>query len=163
MAKTILLTQGYSATVSDADYRRVARFNWCAAKYNGYVYAMRGYSVGENRTKTVLLHRFIMGARKGVAVRHLDNDGLNCRRSNLKLALKARISGSNRKRKDSGQPYKGIRLEPSGSWTAYITVGGPRWHIGTFPTAESAALAHDREARRARGKIAHLNFPNRKD
>jgi EREBP-like factor len=69
-------------------------------------------------------------------------------------------SGSVRQRKPA--QYRGVRRRPWGKWAAEIRdpVKGVRVWLGTFPSADAAALAYDEAARNIRGSRAKLNFPS---
>ena len=91
--REIPLTKGLVARVSPQDYAALAGYSWQAMKsnvYNRTFYAKRGQWDGERlHVRTVLMHREITGAPEGMVVMHLDGDGLNNTRPNLRVATNA--------------------------------------------------------------------------
>lgn len=166
IVKHVLLTQGFSTVVDDADYARVAAFNWYAARTGGKVYATRKVG-GHRRQKTVLLHRWLLDAPLGVEVDHADGDPLNNQRSNLRFATRSQQTmNSCRPQRRGGQlsPYKGVYFERNAAkcargrqWRARIKVAGVRKSLGLFATPEEAAHAYNEAALKYYGEFARLN------
>lgn len=150
------LTRGLHAFVSPEDAERVLAFKWHAspksATADGF-YAVRGRSVSR-----VWLHRFVLMALPPFAVDHIDGDGLNCTRQNLRIATQS-VNNHNRATINRSG-YRGVTFEPARrKWKATISNGGRTLNLGRFDNAEAAARTYDDHARALFGDAARLNFP----
>lgn len=86
MTKAIPLTQGKVALVDDADFDWLNQWKWCAICIRGIYYAVRAATKNEaSPPGNVYMHRFIMGAGMGQATHHLNGDGLDNRRDNIRI------------------------------------------------------------------------------
>jgi hypothetical protein len=162
----IPLTQGKVALIDDED-AHLAQFKWCVAGTGAKAYAIRNPG-SRNTCKRLLLHREVLGAPSGTEVDHVNGDGLDCRRSNLRLATNTQNHWNMGKRCDNTSGFKGafflrsnkkpqkVRRKP---WLAQIKANGQTIYLGYFATAEDAARAYDKAAKELHGEFARLNFP----
>jgi hypothetical protein len=164
MTTEIDLRHGHVALVDDSDVDLVRGFPW-RLHDNGrgtLHYAKADFMVDGKRIK-LLMHRVILSARPGQFTDHVDGDGLNNRRANLRLCTHAENARNSRKRKVSERsPYKGVyAYNSSGKWISLITDPALKRQmtIGVFDDPVEAAKAYDVEARKRFGEFASLNFP----
>ena len=114
-------------------------------------------------TRKIYMHRAIMLAGPDDVVDHLNGNGLDNRRANLRITNKSR--NAQRALIDTVRPNKhGFRgVAPLGKrskrWRARISVDGKEIHLGTYTTKEEAARAYDVAAGLHYGIHAYLNFP----
>ena len=135
---------GRLALVDEADLERVSLYNWSllvpnpACLHGAYAQAWITGEEGNKRRTT--LHRLIMQAMPGQLVDHINGDGLDNRRCNLRLVTREQNQRNRRAR--NGSDYKGITKTPSAKWRARIEVEGQSRHLGLYETKEAASLAY---------------------
>lgn len=156
--REIPLTKGFVAMVDDEDFDLIAQVKWQALVDRNTVYARHNWrDKGTGRFGCDLMHRMILGAGPGTVVDHLDRNGLNNCRSNLRICT---VSENNARRISmvgSLTGFRGVRHNGK-AFAAKITFNRRHIHLGTFPTPELAAQAYDRAALDLHGPFACLNF-----
>lgn len=157
-AKVLPLTQGLFAIVDADDYDALARFNWYAAKDHRTFYAGRGIRLPSGRWSSITMHRTLMPGHKYID--HINGNGLDNRRSNLRPATHAENMRNRRMGRNNTSGYVGVRWRPEkGRWETRIQVDGRKLRVGMYATAEEAARARDAAALEHHGPFARLNFP----
>jgi hypothetical protein len=144
------------ALVDDTDAEEVLQHTWYVLYTSGKYYAYRQVQVNYVRT-TVLLHRQLMRLDDGIKVDHINGNGLDCQRSNMRAATDAQ-NRYNARRKRSKSGYIGVKVLKSKSGTRYAARANG-CHIASYDTAEEAARRYDTYARTVYGEFAVLNFP----
>lgn len=105
-----------------------------------------------------LKHREILGlpATKIPLVDHADRNGLNNRRSNLRVATRTQNNANSRLPSHNSSGLKGVRFH-LGRFEASISVGNRQKYLGRFKTKHEAAIAYDSAALSLRGEFALTN------
>lgn len=118
-----------------------------------------GHSVYVVTAKLGLLHRKIVAPPSGMTVDHIDANGLNCRRYNLRVCTRAQNVTNRHHFKRTSSGITGAYEQQNGTYNAIISIGNKCVYLGNFATAEEAGRAWDAAALAARGEFARLNFP----
>lgn len=157
--KEIPLTQGLVAVVDDDVFSSLNEYKWYAKRNGRTFYAYRSIRTPHGRT-SFTMHQQIMDSPKGVQVDHIDHNGLNNTRSNLRLCTKQQNVANTTLRSTNRSGFKGVSFHRQlGKWRAVFHLNGKQIYLGAFPTPEEAARAYDAAAVREWGEFAYPNFP----
>ncbi len=153
--RRIPLTKGKFALVDAEDYYRLSQFQWFININSNTIYAVR-----KVRGISLMMHRDIMAAPDHLFVDHIDHNGLNNIRSNLRLCSQAQNNCNKISTKGATSKYKGVSWNTAKKkWFAAIQHNGKKYRLGFFTDEIAAAIAYDKKASQLHHKFACLNFP----
>lgn len=160
MTKEIPLTKGMFALVDDDDFSRVNEYKWCAHQDGGRWYSFRYFSKDGQRT-FMSLHRFIIGTPVGMETDHINGNGLDNRKCNVRICTRNQNQANKSKSWGKHSKYKGVsyaknRQSPK-RWFAQIVSNNKHYHCGYYLTEIEAAKAYNENAIKFFGEFARLN------
>lgn len=110
--KKIPLTKGQVALVDDEDYEMVSRYKWYTQDINKTLYAQRMIvTKGTGKRVTMFMHRLIMNTPQGMDTDHIDRNGLNNQKSNLRICTRTQNLLNRGMLKSNTSGYKGVYLD----------------------------------------------------
>lgn len=157
--KEIKLTQGKVALVDDEDYEWLNQCKWLAQRNRNTYYARRYINRINGKENKIYMHREILNVPKGKEIDHQDHNGLNCQRSNIRIATNSQ-NGANRKASGKSK-YLGVSFSIRRKRQyirSQIKTNGGVIHLGICKTEEQAARRYDAAARFFHKEFANLNF-----
>jgi hypothetical protein len=157
--RRIPLTRGKYAIVDPDDYHSLAAHKWQLHQNRTVSYAVRTVRRPGQPNKLMPMHRQVMNAPPGMLVDHINHDGLDNRKANLRLATPSQNSRNQRKCKPTASRYKGLSWDRDGKkWRVRIRANGRYIPLGRFNDEIQAARAYDEAAKKYHGEFASLNF-----
>lgn len=129
----------YTVLVDGEDMERVrAAGPWCVRPRGARVYVQ--YCTSRRGRQS--LHRFILGAPSNLQVDHVNGDGLDNRKANLRLVTNKEQAQNLRKQRNVSSRYRGVCWYKSRQkWLAMIRVDGQQRHLGYFDSEDAAGRA----------------------
>jgi hypothetical protein len=153
----IPLTRGFVARVDEEDLDLVLfGGSWSLAERREKN-VVRRYAQAFIDHEMILMHKRIMPPPSGLVVDHINGNGLDNRRSNLRFATFAQ-NAVNQVRPPGASGFRGVYRDGI-KWTACSKTDGKKFCIGRFDTPEEAAVAYDEWMRDTFGEFARFNFP----
>lgn len=164
--KKIKLNKNKFALVDNEDFEFLSRWKWYVSRNNHFPfteYAKRNRHLDDN-SKEIFMHRVILEMHGQLnhkkLVDHINHDGLDNRKSNLRPATMSENKTYGKKYSNNTSGYKGVYFEENGKprkWRSRIAVNGRDTHIGWFYTKEEAAIAYNQASKKYYGNFSYLN------
>lgn len=153
--RTIRLTKGAIAYVSDEDFEAVNKFKWHLANKG---YPARRLRVSEGGG-ILFLHNQILKCPIGMEIDHKDGNKCNCQRENMRFATSLQNGFNKRKRFNAtGSKYKGVVYRKDiKKYRAAIQANKIRVILGLFDSEVDAAKKYNEAAIKLHGEFARLN------
>ena len=162
MAEIIINSKKYGThvvLVDDEDFDESNKFKWSVIKSRNTFYAIRIVNNNGNPTM-VYLHRQIMNKhlQKGLIIDHINHNGLDNRKCNLRIVTVQQNQQNSTSRKNSTSKYLGVSFyKKSLKWNAKIWINNKNLHLGYYVNENDAAQAYNKAALKHFGKYANLN------
>lgn len=110
--KSIWITNSVCILVDLDDYEKICLYHWRVSNFGKWRYAVR-----DVKNSTVYMHRYLLNCTsKDLYVDHINGDGLDNRKSNVRVGSNSQNQFNVGKKSNSGQAHKNIRLTPSGTF-----------------------------------------------
>lgn len=134
----------YKILVDEIDFNRVKNFTWGITHSGNNVYAKFTMHLPNNKKTSIAMHRLIMSFPNGFLIDHINGNGLDNRRENLRLC-NSQQNSFNRK------PYRWKTLPKGVSkklnrFISRITINKTTINIGSYKTIEEAKDAYNLKA-----------------
>jgi len=155
------LTKGYVAQIDDEDAWALEGGKWVVIIAPHTVYASRHKAGSGKYGRSEKLHQVLLGPVDGT-IDHIDGNGLNNRRCNLRICTASQNSQNRAKPKHSVGQFKGA-YKHANKWAAVIHIAGKQKYIGLFDSEIQAARAYDEAAVTHFGEYAKLNLSKERD
>ena len=158
--KKIPLTKGKFALVDDDDFKKLSKYSWRYHRGGRCEYARRVPLVNDSPdvANYFSMHRQILKAKCGTRIDHINGNGLDNRRSNLRYCNHSENICNRRLNINNKSGFKGVFFDKRiKKWTVSISKNRVLYRVGAYNTAHDAMIAYDAAAAVLHGKFARTN------
>lgn len=134
---------------------------WLLEDYTWYIATTKDGNTYVKTTGTLrsYIHWFIIGKPlNNLYVDHINGNGLDNRRNNLRIVDNQKNQFNSKKHKIKSSKYKGVSFSKSkNKWRAYICPNRKYIHLGYYTNESNAVKAYNKKALELFGEFACLN------
>ena len=151
----IKLTHNKYALIDDGDYFFIAGYKWSLHKQTASNILYASSWIGK---KVVLMHRLIMGLKKGEELDHIDLNGLNNQKYNLRKCTRQENLRNRLKFRNSTSKFKGVYWDKNRhKWKCQINNDKKQINLGRYKSEIEAAKIYDKYAEKYHKEFAITN------
>lgn len=148
--------KGY-AIVDELDFEELNQHKWSLLVSRNTEYAQRQVRNADGKVANVTMHVLLMNPPHGMEVDHIDGNGLNNQRANLRVCTRTQNRQNVGAMKNNKSGYKGVTLHKvTGKWLAQIRANGKHYHLGLFTDPKEASAAYIEACEKYHGEYANL-------
>lgn len=143
--------------IDEEDLEEASRFKWHIIKGSTTNYAARHAKRLDGTFGNQRLHNWLTDLAR---VDHINHDGLDNRRSNLREVTQSQNLMNSRLQRGGTSQYKGVSWHSARQkWIVFIMTDGVSNYLGYYTDETKAAQVYDAAAKDLFGEYAFLNFP----
>lgn len=150
MRRIKLTNSNKVALIDDKDYELVSKLKWRLHGRGVNLYARTSLD-----GKKPMMHRLILNPPSGMDVDHINHNGLNNRRYNIRICTRTQNQANSKPRKGTSK-YKGVLWSNTEKkWRAFIRINSKGRTIGRFDSELEATKAYKKAAIECFGEFAY--------
>lgn len=146
----IELNHGKKAIIDAEDYALVKDYKW---RFNG--------RYAETGDKAIFMHRLILNVKEPwpkVHTDHINGDGLDNRKNNLRIVTPSQNQHNSKRRTDNTTGFKGVSKRKDGGYRAYLFFNGKQIYLGGAKTTIQASKLYDEGIKKYYGEFGRGNY-----
>ena len=159
LMKKIKLTQGKYALIDDKDFDNLSTMSWQVHKLGNNYYAYHCSNI-KGKTKNIKMHRYLLNYPTGMDIDHINGNGLDNRRENLRICTRSENLRNSKLRNNNTSGYKGVSWSKMRKkWIVQIRFDNKSKCLGFYSDKIRAAHIYDLVSLDYYGDYARTNFP----
>lgn len=153
----IPLSRGEEAIADEQDLHIVSGHNWSTQRKRNTSYAMRNENI-DGKNACIYLHREIAKAKEGDIVDHINRNGLDNRRGNIRIATFSQNKCNSKLQKNNVSGYRGVYWRRDREkYQAQIQINGVKIRLGNFKSIDEAHEAYKAASLKYHGEYGRAN------
>lgn len=147
----IPLSRNQIALIDKEDLKKIKDYGWYA-RFDRI--GKTFYAITRTHGTNIIMHRLILDADDSTVIDHADHNGLNNRKSNIRICTQSQNCMNKKTQSNNSSGYKGVSFHKrKNKYQATIMINRKQIYLGSFNTAIEASEVYQAAAKRLFGKF----------